>query len=277
VKGNLEQRMITLPRLYAILDAACFPDAHALLIAADELAAAGCTLVQYRNKSGNGHVMLEQARELKRRFTVNPSSSWRHPEGPRFHERDEGSRVERRRSQSARDPSLRLKNGYARDDAEENETCRVQADASPVRLIMNDRADLCLAADFDGVHVGQDDLSPESVRKIIGWGKPGNDRWLGVSTHNPEQVREADQTSADYIAIGPVFATASKANPDPVVGLEGVRRARELTRKPLVAIGGITRANASSVIDAGGDSVAVISDLLRDPHKSAEEFLRILG
>lgn len=141
-----------------------------------------------------------------------------------------------------------------------------------VRLIMNDRADLCLAADFDGVHVGQEDLSPESVRRII-----GSDRWLGVSTHNPDQLREADQTSADYVAIGPVFATTSKEKPDPVVGLEGVRRARELTSKPLVAIGGITRANAASVIDAGADSVAVISDLLRDPRKSAEEFFRILG
>ena len=93
----------------------------------------------------------------------------------------------------------------------------------------------------------------------------GPARWLGVSTHNPEQLAEADKTSADYLAIGPVFATTSKANPDPVVGLAGVRRARELTRKPLVAIGGITRANARSVIDAGADAVAVISDLLRDP------------
>ena len=142
---------------------------------------------------------------------------------------------------------------------------------SSVRLIMNDRADLCLAAEFDGVHVGQDDLSPESVRRII-----GPNCWLGVSTHNPEQLKEADQTSADYVAIGPVFATSSKQNPDPVVGLEGVRRARALTQKPLVAIGGITRVNAASVIEAGADSVAVISDLLRDPRKSAEEFLRIL-
>ena len=100
---------------------------------------------------------------------------------------------------------------------------------------------------------------------------------MGVSTHNPEQLAEADKTSADYLAIGPVFATTSKANPDPVVGLEGVRRARELTRKPLVAIGGITRANARSVIDAGADAVAVISDLLRDPRKSAEEFFKVLG
>lgn len=136
---------------------------------------------------------------------------------------------------------------------------------------MNDRADLCIAAGFDGVHVGQDDLAPESVREII-----GPDRWLGVSTHNPAQLAEADKTSADYLAIGPVFATASKENPDPVIGLDGVRRARELTRKPLVAIGGITRANAASVIAAGADAVAVISDLLRDPRKSAEEFFRIL-
>ena len=137
---------------------------------------------------------------------------------------------------------------------------------------MNDRADLCLAAEFDGLHVGQEDLSPEAARRVI-----GPDRWLGVSTHNPAQLAEADKTSADYLAIGPVFATSSKENPDPVVGLEGVRRARELTGKPLVAIGGITRANARSVIEAGADSVAVISDLLPHLRKSAEEFLRILG
>jgi thiamine-phosphate pyrophosphorylase len=140
------------------------------------------------------------------------------------------------------------------------------------KLIMNDRADLCLAAEFDGVHLGQDDLSPESGRRII-----GPNRLLGVSTHNPEQVAEADRTPTDYIAIGPVFATGSKLNPDPVIGIAGVRRARELTHKPLIAIGGITRQNCSSVIAAGADSIAVISDLVRDPRKSAEEFLRILG
>ena len=105
----------------------------------------------------------------------------------------------------------------------------------------------------------------------------GDALWLGVSTHNPEQVEEADKTSADYIAIGPVFSTTSKANPDPVIGLEGVRYARALTRKPLVAIGGINRANCRKVVEAGADSVAVISDLMRDPRKSAEDFLRILG
>ncbi len=143
---------------------------------------------------------------------------------------------------------------------------------SPCTLIMNDRSDLCLAAEFDGVHVGQDDLSPESARKIV-----GADRWLGVSTHNPGQLTAANKTSADYVAIGPVFGTFSKTNPDPLVGLEGVRRARQLTTKPLVAIGGITRANSRLVIEAGADSVAVISDLVTDPRKSAEEFLRILG
>jgi thiamine-phosphate pyrophosphorylase len=139
------------------------------------------------------------------------------------------------------------------------------------RLIMNDRADLCLAAECDGVHLGQDDLTVAGARRVV-----GQERWVGISTHNLEQVRDADRTSATYIAIGPVFATASKANPDPVVGIEGVRAARALTRKPLVAIGGITRQNCRSVIEAGADSVAVISDLLGSPRESAEAFLRQL-
>lgn len=165
----------------------------------------------------------------------------------------------------------RNKSGYARSMLQQAGELKDRIGSSAL-LIMNDRADLCLVAGFDGVHVGQDDLLPESAREII-----GTHRWLGVSTHNAEQVAEADQTSVDYIAIGPVFATASKANPDPVIGLDGVRRARELTRKPLIAIGGITRQNCLSVIDAGADSIAVISDLVRDPRKSTEEFLRILG
>src|ERR1700675_1844585 len=204
--------MLVVPRFYPILDAGCFADAAGMFAAAEEIAAAGVTLLQYRNKSGNARQMLDEARELRARLGAN------------------------------------------------------------VKLIMNDRADLCLAAGFDGLHLGQDDLSPEPARRII-----GPDRWLGVSTHNPEQLAEADKTSADYLAIGPIFATVSKANPDPVVGLAGIRRARELTRKPLVAIGGINRANARSVIEAGADAVAVISDLLLDPGKSAEEFLRVLG
>jgi thiamine-phosphate pyrophosphorylase len=203
--------VISVPRLYPIADVSSFSTTENLLTYADQLVAGGCTLLQYRNKSGNARMMLDDARELKHRL---------------------GRRT---------------------------------------KLIMNDRADLALIAEFDGVHVGQDDLLPESVRRMI-----GSDGWLGVSTHNGEQLREADQTSADYLAIGPVFSTLSKEKPDPVVGLDGVRRARQLTRKPLVAIGGITRANAASVIEAGADSVAVIGDLLREPRKSAEEFFRIL-
>ena len=203
--------MISLPRLYAILDTTCILDFEALLWAADELTGAGVSLIQYRDKSGDARLMLQRAQELRHRV-----------------------------------------NGRA-------------------KLIMNDRADLCVAAELDGVHVGQDDLSPDGARKII-----GPDRWLGVSTHNAQQVGEADMTPASYIAVGPVFATASKTNPDPVIGLAGLRQARELTRKPLVAIGGITRENCRAVIEAGADSVAVISDLIRDPGKSAEEFLQIL-
>ena len=165
----------------------------------------------------------------------------------------------------------RNKKGNAREMLAQARELRRRLGPS-ARLIMNDRADLCLAAEFDGVHVGQEDLSPEGVRKII-----GARLWLGVSTHNTDQVKEADKTSADYIAIGPVFSTASKVDPDPVVGLAGVRKARSLTRKPLVAIGGINRANCLSVIEAGADSVAVISDLVRQPRKSAEEILSILG
>jgi thiamine-phosphate pyrophosphorylase len=165
----------------------------------------------------------------------------------------------------------RNKAGSPREILDQARTLR-QCLPAEVTLIMNDRADLALAAGFDGVHVGQDDLAPSAVRRII-----GPDRRLGVSTHNPEQVRAADATGADYIAIGPIFPTRSKANPDPIVGLQGIRLARELTRKPLVAIGGITRDNCRSVIEAGADSVAVISDLMQDPQGAAEHFLRLFA
>jgi thiamine-phosphate pyrophosphorylase len=141
-----------------------------------------------------------------------------------------------------------------------------------ITLILNDRADLALAAGFDGVHVGQDDLSVAGARRIC-----PRPLLVGVSTHDAAQVREADATDADYIAIGPVFATSSKVSPGPVVGLEGVRAARAATSKPLVAIGGLTLENARSVLDAGADSLAVISALLPDPGKRSEAFLRRLG
>lgn len=145
---------------------------------------------------------------------------------------------------------------------------------SDCTLILDDRADLTVLAGWDGVHVGQQDMSPEAVRRVV-----GADRIIGFSTHNDAQVIEADRGCADYIAIGPVFSTSTKDNPDPVIGVEGVRRARALTRKPLVAIGGITRANCRQVMDAGADSVAVISELLpsdANPQKVAEDFLAVL-
>lgn len=140
-------------------------------------------------------------------------------------------------------------------------------------LILNDRADLAQLAAW-GVHVGHLDLTPEDARRVVGAG-----RVIGISTHNDAQVIAADATDANYIAVGPVFATSTKTDAEPVIGLEGVRRARALTRKPLVAIGGITRENARSVIDAGADSVALISGLMvkgERPQKLAEDFLEIL-
>ena len=142
------------------------------------------------------------------------------------------------------------------------------------RLILNDRADLAALAGWDGVHVGQGDLLPEDARRVVGAG-----RWVGVSTHTVDEVRVADASSVDYVAVGPVFATGTKLNAEPVVGLEGVRRARALTSKPLVAIGGITRANARSVIEAGADSVAVIGGLFvpgESLEKVARDFIDLL-
>jgi thiamine-phosphate pyrophosphorylase len=134
------------------------------------------------------------------------------------------------------------------------------AHASGAHLVVNDRADIARIAGADGLHVGQDDLTGTDARTVVG---PGV--LLGVSTHNLEQLGAAATEAVDYLAIGPVFPTRTKDNPDPVVGLEMVRRARAATPRPLVAIGGITRANARSVVEAGADGVAVISDLLDAP------------
>ena len=141
-------------------------------------------------------------------------------------------------------------------------------------LIINDRADVAALAEADGVHVGQNDLEVEQARGIV-----GVPRWVGVSTHNLEQFLSAAASSADYIAVGPVFSTSSKANPDPVVGTEFIRQVRAMTNKPIVAIGGITLERATSVISAGADSVAVISDILRagDPAGRARRYLEVLG
>jgi thiamine-phosphate pyrophosphorylase len=202
-----------IPRLYAILDAGLLA-ARSIPITdfASELAEAGVSLIQYRDKTGGPQQILRAVAEIRTAF--------------------------------------------------------------PGTVILNDRPDLALLAHADGVHVGQEDLSPTDTRTVV-----GPNRLIGVSTHNDDQVRAAHLTPADYIAIGPVFATASKLNPDPVIGLEGVRRARALTTKPLVAIGGITRDNARSVIEAGADSVAIISGLLSPREATiniARDFLDIL-
>lgn len=168
----------------------------------------------------------------------------------------------------------RDKNGTPEQILRGAEVLREVFAGSGCTLILNDRADLAVLAEFDGVHVGQGDLSPEDARRVV-----GANRIVGLSTHNEMQLRAADSTSADYLAIGPVFATGTKLDTEPVVGIDGVRHARTLTSKPLVAIGGIVRQNAHSVLGAGADSVAVISGLFApaEPVRSvARDFLSLL-
>ena len=138
---------------------------------------------------------------------------------------------------------------------------------------MNDRADVAALAGASGVHVGQEDLAVEDARAVVG---PG--RLVGVSTHNGAQFEQAAGTSADYIAVGPIFSTSTKSNPDPVVGTEFIRQVRPLTDKPIVAIGGITLERAAEVVRAGADSVALISDILRarNPGERARQFIETL-
>jgi thiamine-phosphate pyrophosphorylase len=201
---------IPFPPLYAILD----PEFSTVPITnlATQLAAAGVTLIQLRDKRSPSSQILKSARELN--------------------------------------AALAPKN---------------------IRFILNDRPDIAAILGC-GVHVGQEDLPPGDARKIVG---PA--LWVGVSTHNLDQLRQADRTSADYIAIGPIFPTSTKENPDPVVGLDFIRAARAITRKPLVAIGGITLEKSASVFEAGADSVAIIRDLgaAQNPAERAKQFLAV--
>jgi thiamine-phosphate pyrophosphorylase len=159
-------------------------------------------------------------------------------------------------------------------------TCRAireSLESVAVRFLVNDRADIAAMAGAQGVHVGQDDLPVAEARTVAARmsrtraGKRGDETgfWVGISTHSFEQVRAASNTDADYIAFGPIFETATKAKLDPVVGLQGLRRARELTRKPLVAIGGITLERAAEVYAAGADCLAVARDLVAAPEPAA--------
>ena len=205
-----------LPRLYPILD-------HDLLrhhgltpaVAAAHLRDAGCTLLQYRNKSQDDATVLAEARRL-----------------------------------------------------------RAELPPGGVRLLLNDRVDLALLSAADGAHLGQTDLAPTDARRLL---PPG--QILGLSTHSLAQFRAALAEPVNYLAIGPIFATSTKSDADPVVGLDLLREARALTPRPIVAIGGITLANARSVIDAGADSVAIISALLTPSGslaRNAASFLREL-
>ena len=143
-----------------------------------------------------------------------------------------------------------------------------------VSVVVNDRADFAALAGANGVHVGQEDLEVEKARQVV-----GTEKLVGVSTHNLEQFRRAAASSADYIAVGPIFSTGTKSNPDPVVGTEFIREVRLLTDKPIVAIGGITLERAPEIIESGADSVAVISDILcaPEPGKRARQYIDLLG
>jgi thiamine-phosphate pyrophosphorylase len=167
----------------------------------------------------------------------------------------------------------RAKHAPARETLNISKQLAQLARAHKANLFVNDRPDLAYLAGAHGVHVGQDDLSVEQARAII-----GRDRWVGVSTHNRQQFVHAAASSADYVAIGPIFSTTSKANPDPVVGTELLRQLRPLTDKPIVAIGGIRLDRAAEVISAGANAVAVISDILQapDPAAQAQRFLERL-
>ncbi len=169
---------------------------------------------------------------------------------------------------------LRHKGHYSREMFETARRVSVLCRAGGAALTIDDRADIANLVDA-GVHVGQDDLAPADARRVLGTG-----RLLGFSTHNEAQLKAGDAEPVDYLALGPMFPTGSKANPDPVVGLDRMAQLRRLTAKPLVAIGGITLERAPLVLRAGFDSVAVISGLLppgdEGLRRRAEEWIEIL-
>jgi thiamine-phosphate pyrophosphorylase len=203
---------LVLPRLYVILDATLLP--ISAIDCAQDLAAAGVRLMQYRHKYAPAGEMLKISKQLA--STLNPQG---------------------------------------------------------ITFIVNDRPDVAAMACASGVHVGQDDLGVEATRSLVG------EKIIGISTHNLGQFKKAVDSSADYIAVGPIFATSSKENPDPVVGTELIRNMRRITDKPIVAIGGIKLENAAEVIAAGANSVAVISDILSAPDRAmrAKQYLDLLG
>lgn len=156
----------------------------------------------------------------------------------------------------ARIIQLRHKGQWTREVLDQAERIAAQCHDRSVSFVVNDRADMARLLGA-GLHVGQEDLPPHDARRLL-----GDQALLGYSTHNPRQLEAAGAEPVDYLAIGPIYATTSKQKPDPVVGLAGLQQCRTISTRPLVAIGGITRASALAVFAAGADAVAVISDLL---------------
>ena len=172
----------------------------------------------------------------------------------------------------ARVIQLREKRAAPREFYRAAEASVIAAQARGTQIIINDRADIALALGADGVHLGQDDLPPEAARKLL-----GPDAIIGLSTHNLLQAQLAASLPVNYIAIGPIFPTATKDNPAAVVGLAGLRQVRNVVGAiPLVAIGGITAENAARVIAAGADAVAVISALLSGESRISDTTHRFL-
>ncbi len=165
---------------------------------------------------------------------------------------------------------IQIRDKTARSDEFFESAKRITALASEhnVTIIVNDRVDIALTVGTDGVHLGQDDLPVSKARQIL-----GNDAIIGLSTHTVQQAIAALDQPIDYLAIGPVFATNTKQNPDKVVGLEGVRRVRDVIGDfPLAAIGGINRENLEDILDAGADSVAIVSGILSKPDEISSKF-----
>jgi len=172
----------------------------------------------------------------------------------------------------ARILQFRHKGFFSRDVFDQARQIAALCRGADATFVINDRADIARLLDA-GLHLGQDDLSPSDARRVLGDGS-----FIGFSTHNEAQFRAAADQPVDYVALGPIFGTSTKLNPDPIVGLEELRRLRPLTDRPLVAIGGITRNNARRVIEAGADSVAVIGDLFPEDgsiRSRIEEWLKI--
>jgi thiamine-phosphate pyrophosphorylase len=139
-------------------------------------------------------------------------------------------------------------------------------DAAGATLVINDRADIAVLIDAAGAHLGQDDLPPEAARRLL-----GGDKLIGLSTHNVAQAEAAVSSGVvDYIGIGPIFTTGSKSNPDPVLGIEGLREVRRRIDLPIVAIGGITAATMQQVLQAGADAVAMIGEIANAPDIEAK-------